>query len=532
MDIENEKLQDAVDGKPCTEKDDKKAPKHPPVPPSATASLVWDGPDGAITYEATAGHLKVTADDGKPMAQMFHRSYVATAGVKDPASPSARARALHPSGFGFSAGDAASSDWFRSTRPVTFCFNGGPGCASVPLDFGGIGPVRAMPDGTRHLTTPAKLQHNPACILPLTDIVFLDAPGTGWSFVESERKGKKIWGVDGDADAFARAIQVWLTENRRWNSPVFLFGESYGTVRNAVLARILGEKGVGVSGVVQLSTIYDWASTLPGNDAYYMGMTPVYAAAAQWFGKVGEGTEPNRWFDEACVFVNERLCPALVMGDRLDDEREESVAVEMSSYVGLSPEYLRAHHLRVELEDFRRELLRDEGRVMGRLDLRFTGDAVTPVQGSTEFIAGEDAADDALEAVWTGAFRALMDRIGYVNPAPYVSTNWKVNESWNWIHQAPGTLESVPAPNVALDMGVAMRRNPSMRVCYIGGRYDAATPYWNLIHDTSALFLPDGLRKQQEFHLYGCGHMSYVDEETLEAMARDLRAFYAKALQG
>lgn len=478
-------------------------PKHV-APKPAHADLTWQGPEGPIAYEATVEHIAICADDGTPMAKVFCRSYVAK-------------------------GEGADG-WFEPTRPVTFCYNGGPGCASVPLDFGGIGPVRARPNGTRHLTTPASLQHNPACLLPLTDLVFIDAPSTGWSFAEPDYKAKRLYGVDGDGDAFCRTIQNWLTLHKRWNAPVFLFGESYGTVRDAVLARLLGEAGVGLRGVVQLSTIYDWASTLTGSDSYYLGMTPTYAAVAQWLGKVGAGMEPNHWFEKACAFVNERLCPAFVMGDRLDGAKEAELAQAMSEFVGLSPSYLAEQHLRVELEDFRRELLKDEGKVLGRLDLRFVGDALPSSQGSTEFIAGEDAADDALEAVWTGAFRALMDHMGYENTAPYLSTNWKVNEGWNWTHQVPGALGPDPAPNVAFDMAMAMRRNPTMRVCYLGGRYDAATPYWNLIRDLSAQFLPKELKERQEFHLYGAGHMIYVDEEAMAAMTADLKDFYRRAL--
>ena len=481
------------------------APK-PKAPEPKTGRFTWHGPEGSLDYTVTVEHLPIIDDDGKPMAQIFCRSYVVD-------------------GEG-----GAEDDWFDPSRPVTFAFNGGPGCASVPLDFGGIGPVRARPDGTRHLTTPAKLESNPACLLPLTDLVFIDAPCTGWSFAEPDYKAKKLWGVDGDADAFCRTIQTWLTRHRRWNAPLFLFGESYGTVRDAVLARVLGEAGVGLRGVVQLSTIYDWACTLTGSELYYLGMTPTYAAVAQWLGKTGRGVDPNRWFDEACHFVNEKLVPALTLGDRLDDAEEGALAEEMASYVGLKPSYLKAHHLRVELQDFRRELLADEGKVLGRLDMRFVGDALPSAQGSTEFIAGEDAADDALEAVWTGAFRGLMDAIGYENPAPYLSTNWKVNEGWTWTHKVPGGLDADPAPNVAYDMAQAMRRNPSMYVCYLGGRYDAATPYWNLIHDLSGQYLSKELKEHQEFHLYGAGHMIYEDAEAMAQMTVDLKAFYQKAL--
>ena len=375
------------------------------------------------------------------------------------------------------------------------------------------------------------MEDNPHTLLKYSDIVFLDALGTGWSVVADDCDPATVFSVDGDADAFARAIMDWLEKNHRWSSPIYLFGESYGTFRNAVLMRLLGERSVKLTGVVMLSAIWDWVQTLPGEDLYYLGMMPTYAAAAQFFGRAGEGVDPDEWFDRAMDFADDTLAPALLRGDRLGEEREREVAEQLSQFVGLPVEFLVRHHLRVELTEFRRELLHDEGRVCGRLDMRFCSDEPSPMQSSLDWLGGEDAADDAVEANWTNAFRAFCaDELGYKGPAVYLGQNWeRVGHKWIWQHEVPGTGEKVGAPNVTGDVALALRRNPTMKLAIIGGRYDAATTFWNVCHDLSCQFLSPALKERVSWMRYGCGHMAYVDEPTLAAMDRDLHEFYEKA---
>lgn len=470
-----------------------------PTPPSASAHLAWQVGEERIGYTATAAHLDVRTDTGALIGKMFSVSYVADAGEGSPA------------------------------RPVTFCFNGGPGSSSVPINLGGIGPRRVKTDGTGHLSLPATVEDNPWTVLRQSDLVFLDALGTGYSALAEGIDPQKVWGVDGDADAFCRAIIDWLERNRRWGSPVYLFGESYGTVRNAVLMRLLGEKCVPVSGVVMLSALFDWVQTLPGEDLYYLGMLPTFAATAHYFGRAGAKVDEEAWFERAMAFTEDVFAPALLKGDRLAPREKTSVAKKIARLIGLPAELVERMNLRVDLDTFRRNLLADEGLVIGRLDTRFTAAAPLPLQGSSAFFAAEDAADDAVEPVWAAAFRAHLNEIGYTGAPMYLVSNYeRVGASWKWEHAAPGCEESAAAPNVALDIAVALKRNPRMRVAILGGRYDAATTYWNVVHDVSCLFLPPALKERVEFHLYGCGHMAYVDEPTLEAMGADMEAFYAK----
>ena len=482
------------------------AETHVALPEAASARLSWDGSGISagehIDYQCAAAHLDVRGDTGALVGRMFSLSYVELGadGITDPG------------------------------RPVTFAYNGGPGSASVPINFGGIGPRRVRTDGVRHLGHPIEVEDNPATLLRQSDVVFLDALGTGYSSLAEGTDTTKVFGVDGDADAFCRAITTWLEENGRWTSPVYLFGESYGTVRNAVLMRLLAERGVCVAGVTMLSAIFDWVQTIEGEDLYHLGMMPTMAAAAHFFGKAGEGVSVEEWFDRAMSWNEESLAPALLLGDRLPAEREAQLAEELSSFIGLPAQKLLRQHLRVTLDDFRRTILVDEGLVCGRLDMRFTSDAPLSLQASSTWFEGEDAADDAVEAGWTSAFRAFLhDELGYRPPARYLSNNYEcVGVNWKWEHKEPGRDWENSCPNVAYDIAVALRRNPRMKLAILGGRYDAATTFWNVRHDMRRQFLSDELKERVEWHLYNCGHMAYVDVPTLERMAGDMEAFYDK----
>jgi carboxypeptidase C (cathepsin A) len=470
------------------------------VPEPASARLAWHGNNGeAMDYVATAGHVDVVDDTGKLVSKMFSVSYVKVdaEGATDPA------------------------------RPVTFCYNGGPGCASVPINFGGMGPRRVQTVAENHIPSNAPTEDNPYTLLRESDLVFLDAPGTGWSSLAADADPSTIFGVDGDADAFSRAISEWLERNNRWQSPLYIFGESYGTVRNAALMRLLGERGVKLTGVVMLSAIWNWVQTLPGEDLYYLGMMPTFAATAQYFGKAGQGVDVDEWFDRAMAWTEDVYAPALLKGDRLGADRGRQVARELAGFIGLDERFILRRHLRVTLEDVRAELLVDEGKVCGRLDMRYVSDAPSPVQLSSDWFAAEDAASDATSAAWDKAFRTfLRDELGYQAPARYLDNNYyRVGVRWDWKHREPGS-EEVSAPNMTVDVATALRRDPTMKLCVLGGRYDAATTYWNVVFELSRQFLSPGLRERVVFHRYGCGHMAYTDIPSLTQMSADLEAFY------
>lgn len=469
------------------------------VPPAkASKKLTWTNGKQTINYAATAEVLPICDyTSHKFIGHMFMLSYVA---------------------------DSKEGE----DRPVTFCWNGGPGGSSSMVNIGGIGPHRVPTVGTEHLTPTAKFEDNPYTLLVDSDLIFIDAFGTGYSHVDPNFDKKKVWGVDGDAASTASGIAAWLEEYNRWHSPLYLYGESYGTMRNAVVYRVLGERGIGVTGVVEQSSILDYAPTLSGDDEYYMGMVPLYATAAQHFGKTGQDFTVEQWWDKAFEFVDKRLSSALVQGDNLDADTFDAVAQEMSDFIGLDKDFIKDCGLRIELDTFRENILKDEGKTCGRYDMRFTTYAYKPVQGDNEFFAGEDPSMDAINSPYIGVYLKLVEETGFKGDPNYNGLNITVNMDWDWTHQAPGTMGSPDVPNVAFDIATALRRNPKSRILFFGGYYDAATPFWNVRHDMAKLFLPQELKDRIEYHVHKNGHMAYAATEALEKMAPELHAFYEK----
>ena len=231
------------------------------------------------------------------------------------------------------------------------------------------------------------------------------------------------------------------------------------------------------------------------------------------------------------AFAERAYAPALLAGDRLPAAERASMARRLSELIGLPPELIERCRLRIDLDTFRRSLLADEGRVLGRFDTRFTSYAPLALQGTEVPFAGSDASSDAVEPAWNAAFRRHLAEIGYRGAPRYpLSSFATIGVGWDRSHIVPGAGGMrADAPNVAYDLAEALRRNPTARVAVLGGRYDAATPFWNAVHDVSRLFLPDALRERVTFRLYSCGHMAYVDEPTLELLGRDLAAFYGCA---
>ena len=367
----------------------------------------------------------------------------------------------------------------KSDRPATFCWNGGPGGSSAMVNIGGLGPRRVPINTLKQLPCPTKPEDNPYSLLPTTD-------------------------------------------------PLYLYGESYGTMRNSVLMRVLGERGIALTGVIEQSTILDYAPTLSGNDLYYMGMLPVYAATANYFGKAGAGVDQFEWFDRAWKFVDEKYGRALIASDSITPEEEHELAVEMSELIGLPAEFIEGKHLRIELDTFRKTIMADEGLFTGRYDTRFTEPAYMDVQGDNEFFAGEDPSGDAIMTPDQSAWMKLVQETGFKGSPINLLLSMKVNEEWNWTHQAPGTMGSPVCPNTAYDMGTALRRNPFCRVLFFGGIHDVATPFWNVKHSISKMFLPESITSRIEYKVHENGHMAYEDLPTLEKMAPELAAFYEK----
>lgn len=475
-----------------------RAPVAEQLSRSGPHSIVIGGK--TIHYHALAGTLTLRDDAGKPTASMFYVAYVADA----------------PKG--------------APLRPLTFFNNGGPGSASLWLNIGGFGPMRA-PTATPNATPPApyRLEPNAASMLDKSDLVFLDAIGTGYSRTLGDTPSQQFWSVDGDVDSFARGITRYLTVTDRWNSARFLFGESYGTARSVSLAYKLQNQGIDINGVVLLSSILDWSSQTPGADIGYIGNLPSFAAAAWYHGRVAGKPPLAAYLADVRDFAEGPYATALMKGDRLPDADETAIATKLSSYIGLPVDYLKAHRLRVGMEDFRTELLRDRGEVIGRFDARF----VTKAGSSTGTFdpATNDPATAGVTSAHLSTYRQLLgEDIGYRSDLAYRALyNVVIEGAWDFHHVAPGAEEPALMPDMTQDLAAAMRRNPNLKVFALNGLFDLATPFFATEHDLSHMFLGKELSANVRVGYYQSGHMTYVDPEALRQMKRDLDAFYDSA---
>ncbi len=454
---------------------------------------------GALSYKATAGTLTIRDDDGKPVASLFYVAYTA---------------------------DAKGGP---SHRPVTFLYNGGPGSSSIWLHMGSLGPMRVKTGTAEPMgSAPFSFGANEDTLLDKTDLVFIDAIGTGYSRPLGKTEAKSFWGVDQDADAFAKGISRYISLNGRTNSPKFLFGESYGTTRSSALAYNLHQRGVDLNGVVLLSS---WLNTIvndPGFDLNYIEYLPTYAATAWYHNRLA-----NRPADEAAFLAEVRgwaagpYAAALYKGDTISPAEFDAVASQMAAYTGLPVDYIRKAKLRVNLERFRRELLRDQGRITGRLDSRYLGQEEDTAGEATSY----DPADVAVSGAFVGAAGDyLTNELKFKTNMEYRPTYYKIGEAWDFHHAViNGGGQKSNEADVAADLAQTMRENPHMKVYSLNGWYDMATPFFETEHDLSHMLLDPAIRANLSFAYYPSGHMVYLNPDALKQMRSDLGRFYDMA---
>ncbi|WP_449281652.1 S10 family peptidase [Leucobacter sp.] len=458
----------------------------------------------ASEYEATAGTLVVRENDGEPIASIFYTAYESS--PRDP------------------------------RRPITFLFNGGPGSASLWLNIGGFGPRRA-PTRTPRATPPAPYEwgDNPHTLLPESDLVFIDAVGTGYSRFAPGVDPSRGWGVDADVDLFARAVVRYLTKTGAWNRPRFLFGESYGTTRAAGLVHRLQNQGVDFNGVVLLSTVLNRSTAFDAGDHFYVNLLPSYAATARFHGKAGHADlDDDAFLDAARAYALGGYSAALLAGDRLSAEEMRSHAEKLATFIGIDPEELARQRLRPEMEWFREALLRDRERKVGRFDARFSADNGYVIGTGQHDPATDDAATAAVNSAHLAAYREhLANDIGYAPELPYLPlNNMQVSSAWDWSHRAPGIDAPLLVPDLGYDLAAAMRRNEGLRVLVMGGIYDLATPFFHAENDVARMFLSPEIRANLTFSWFESGHMTFVDEREIERMRRVLADFYREAGAG
>ncbi|HEV7165907.1 MAG TPA: peptidase S10 [Gammaproteobacteria bacterium] len=452
-----------------------------------------------IKYTATAGTLILKNDDDKPIASMSYVAYTKE-GVSNPTS-----------------------------RPITFLYNGGPGSSTIWLHMLAFGPERVeVGNGTLTPHAPYKLVNNDDSLLDASDLVFIDAPGTGFGRVLDKDHGgagtsKDVYGIDEDAKSFAKFITQYLTDNDRWNSPKFLFGESYGTTRSAVLANMLEtDDDVSLNGVILLSSILNWNISVdfpqidPGvNISYALGL-PSYAATAFYHKKLPQQpTDLQAFLGQVEQFATGDYMQALSKGDQLDAATKQQIAEKLHEYTGLPTAYILKADLRVTGGQFAQELLGDSDTITGRLDSRYSGPAIDPMSESAEY----DPLDSAIDAPTVSVFNQYERETLHFGKDMTYKPEIDVFPMWDFKHQPPGAPFALPfTPNVMPDLASAMKHDPDLKVMLAGGYFDLGTPFYAAQYEMHQLTLTPDLQKNISYHFFPSGHMVYLNPEAHKAL--------------
>ena len=473
----------------AAEKDRKKPLRIPEATdkPIVTEHAITLG-ETTLEYRAETGMLPLLSEEGTPRAGVFYVAYTAKP-----------------------AGDPA-------TRPVMFCFNGGPGAASVWLHLGGLGPRRAKvnDDGTLP-PPPFGLVDNAHTLLPAADLVFIDPVATGYSRPAKDQRADQFFGAAADISAVADFIRLWTTRARRWRSPKYLCGESYGVFRAAGLARRLqDEHGMFLNGLVLVSGLVDFQTIHPGpsNDLPYATFLPGFTAVAAHHGKLAadlSGDLPAA-LAEARAFAAGEYATALFAGASLPAERRAAVARQLARLSGLPEKLILDHDLRVDPGLFQEKLLADEGLICGRFDGRITGRDGSAAGSRPGFDPSFTAALGPLSSAMNAYVR---EELGYESDLPY-----KVLAG-----VGPWPYEQNAYANTADDLADAMHENPHLRVLVLVGLCDLAVPCDAMRHSVDHLRLDRALRDNITFAEYTSGHMMYLNLPDLARMEADLARF-------
>jgi carboxypeptidase C (cathepsin A) len=469
--------------------------------------------------------------------------YVAEAGVlvvhsKDPLDepPPAAAKADAPhlpevsmSYVAYSLGKDADA-----RRPIMFIFNGGPGSSTIWLHMGAFAPKRVVTTDAAHSpAAPYQIIDNSATLLPDSDLVFVDAPGTGFGHLRGQDADKAFYGVDQDAAAFAGFIVNFLSSHGRWNSPKFIFGESYGTTRAAALAYWLqNHHAIDLNGVILLSQILSFDNNAdtpqlnPGVDQPYALALPTYAATAWYHHALPEqpaALEP--FLAEVERFALGDYLTALAAGRALGPDQRAAIAARLHSYTGLSLDVINRANLRINAGVFEKNVLGDQSTA-GRLDTRFTGATLDPLSKEAEY----DPQSAAISSAYVSAFNDYVRRELKFGEGQTYKFMGSFGDKWDYLHRPPS--ESMPVPqatNVMPDLANAMKQNPRLKVMMNGGYYDLATPYFSAKFELSHLAIPDSLASNLEIKLYPSGHMVYAHEPALVALTANVSDFIKRA---
>ncbi|MGF7232114.1 S10 family peptidase, partial [Arachidicoccus sp.] len=450
-----------------------------------------------IDYQAVAGTLILKNSDDKPTISIFYTAYF-KAGEKDP-----------------------------SQRPITFIYNGGPGSATFWLHMGAWGPQRVLLNDTSRTKAPYKTVNNDYSLLDASDLVFIDAPGTGFGKIITKDMGgagdpKDFYGIDQDGSAFANFIQQFISQYNRWNSPKYLFGESYGTFRSAVVSNILETRDkINLNGIILLSQLLNYgfmtetAGRNPGDGLPYELVLPSFAATAWYHHKLPNQPEQLEPFlKEVEHFAMSDYALALNQGAALDKNTFNQIAEKLHQYTGLPVAYLKKANLRVNGPQFEQTLLADSSEITGRLDSRFSGKAIDPLS--------EDADYDPMDSYIDAAFTATFNN--------YVRTELKFGKGMQYHTSGGGQWDFkrkgfIGFPNVMNDLADAMVYNPNLKIMLNSGYFDLGTPFYEGEYEMQHLPMPVELQKNIEYARYYSGHMVYLHPQSLKKLHDNVAMF-------
>jgi carboxypeptidase C (cathepsin A) len=451
-----------------------------------------------IPYRATAATMLLRNDSGAPIGSLYYTAYTRT-----------------------DAGDA-------SRRPLSFVYNGGPGSASMWLHMGAFGPRRIVTsDAEPTPPPPYQLVDNVNSLIDVTDMVFIDPIGTGFSRPVGKGTGKDFWGVDEDAASLAQFVRLYVSRNGRWNSPKFLIGESYGTTRSAVLAnRLQSREGMDLNGVVLISSVLDFETLAfaPGHDISYELYLPSYAASAAYHRVIPQPRDLAAFLDSVRSFAMHEYADALDKGSSLGADERAAVVRRLAAYTGLSQDYLNRANLRVSLRQWMAELNRAQGETTGRLDSRFTAPLMDLLTENGE----GDPQSTAITGAYTAAINSyLRDELHFGGDERYVSGG---GVQWSWVREPAqgrggGGGGRTGSPYVGTDLAQALVANPNLRVEVENGYYDMATPFYATEYTMDHLGLRGDLRSHITLKYYDAGHMMYLHEPDLAQLKANIAQF-------
>jgi carboxypeptidase C (cathepsin A) len=480
-----------------------------------------------IDYTAVAGTLVVhpkNADETPPEPPPSDKPGDKTDKLMPPAA------AMSYVAYFASGGDAS--------RPVMFLYNGGPGSATVWLHMGAFGPRRVITAEDSHTpAAPYRVVDNAYSLLDVSDLVFIDAPGTGFGKLAGKDKEKAFYGVDPDADAFADFITQFLSKYGRWNSPKYLFGESYGTTRSAVLARVLQmQKMVDLNGVILLSQILcfdgdvDGPEGNPGVDLPYQLALPTYAATAWYHKKLPDPPASlEALIADAEKFAMSEYAVALAAGNALEPAQRKAVLDKLHRFTGLPVAYLDKANLRIAGGVFEKMLQDDANITTGRLDSRFSGPTMDPLSKDADY----DPQSAAIGSAYVSAYNDYARRTLGVPVDKVYKPFAQVFKFWAWKHEGPnGTFALPTTTNVMPDLAAAMKFNPNLVVQLEAGYFDLATPFFQGVFEFQHLPLPPKQQGNLETKFYQSGHMIYANEPSLRSLHDNVAALVRRTSNG